>query len=172
MTPTTNMIPGDLSNQRKGRIFVISGTHAEYKTYVHNKIKQNPQLKSNDFCYVNRLQDLYGLDKVHGVFVGTYKSRLDLHDICQRIKIINRLPNIAELFPGEKRHYLDNIEGIKQYKQEFQTNPVRPGDIIYDEYTNETKLMTKNGLQILGTPEVQEIYTPITSQQLWGMYEQ
>lgn len=163
-------------NQRAGRIFVVAGTHAEYKTYVYDKIKQKPELKSNDFCYVNRVQDLLGLDKVHGVFVGTYKSRIDIHDICTRIKLINRLPNIAELFPGEKKHYLDTHPGTRPYQQlqmekqaAIQGHAI--GHVYFDEMTSNAMVITDTGPKILGTPQSPEIFKPITDQDLWGPYD-
>lgn len=130
---------GDLSNARASRIFVVAGNYAEYETYRRNKMLKDESLKSNDFCFVSSRGDLYGLTEMHGVFVGTYKDRPDIHDVCKRIKIVNKLPTSAELFPGEKLLFLEMMEKVRQPSSDYVTPPTVVWDMATQANPNYCK---------------------------------
>ena len=82
-------------NQTSEYIYVVSGTYAEYRNYVRRKIN------SGDIRYYVWVKDvitLFGVDNIKGVFIGSYKDRLDINIIVTRINTIrnrnNKLPII------------------------------------------------------------------------------
>jgi len=94
----------------KSKIFVIAGTNIEgilwrlhdikksctgVPTYG-DKITGKTHRNGSDYVMVNQYEQLRGYKEVHGVFVGTWRERKDLHEI---ITIISTTNNQFEWIP-------------------------------------------------------------------------
>ena len=66
------------------KLFVIAGTHSEYKNYVHKKLNEGSEAF---YVYVSSVDALKGISDPHGVFIGSYKNRKDIRDILNQINI-------------------------------------------------------------------------------------
>ena len=81
------------------KIYIIAGNHNEYMQWVKKNIdriyQSNPtgSISISSFVYVNGLQTLRGHKKVHGYFIGTFRDRLDIHDIVNQIRLTNDVPD-------------------------------------------------------------------------------
>ena len=67
------------------RYFIVAGNHSEYKDWVFKNRSRFPDNNISDFIYVQSSIVLRGYANPHGFFVGTFRSRADLHDIVQTI---------------------------------------------------------------------------------------
>ena len=76
------------------KLFVIAGTHSEYKNYVHKKLKEGSEAF---YVYVSSVDALRGFSDPHGVFIGSYKNRKDIRDILNQINIARSDKNIIPL---------------------------------------------------------------------------
>ena len=87
----------------KSKIFVIAGTNIEgilwrlddikksctgVPTYG-DKITGKTHRNSSDYVMVNQYECLRGYKEIHGVFVGTWRERKDLHEIITIISMTN-----------------------------------------------------------------------------------
>ena len=87
----------------KSKIFVIAGTNIEgilwrlhdikksctgVPTYG-DKITGKTHRNGSDYVMVNQYEQLRGYKEVHGVFVGTWRERKDLHEIITIISTTN-----------------------------------------------------------------------------------
>jgi hypothetical protein len=84
------------------KIYVIPGTHTEGAMYA----KEQCQLRWNsgdtsaclsDYVVVEygRVDKLRGVRNPHGMFVGTWREREDLHDICIQLNLSHDHQNAA-----------------------------------------------------------------------------
>ena len=84
--------------------YVIAGTFDEAKQYVSKKraeyvLSGDPPLLMPNYMIVNDVRHLKGIRDPHGVFIGTWKDRVDIYDIIQTLvlawngenKILNRM---------------------------------------------------------------------------------
>ena len=91
------------------KIFVVAGTHDQYKTYSLKKLKEGFEYCQNNgtmfnmsmsnFVYVNGPEVFRGWNEVHGVFVGTYRDRPDIRDIVREIRRINGIHPSQMIIP-------------------------------------------------------------------------
>lgn len=61
------------------KIFVIAGTHDEFKYYVRDKVLDK------HYVYVSSPDTLRGHQDVHGVFIGTWRERSDIVEILDAV---------------------------------------------------------------------------------------
>jgi len=91
------------------KIFVVAGTLAEFKQFMHKKLDQlwkqyNEEgrmfnISMSDFVYVNSIETLRGHRNIHGYFYGTFRNRPDLRDIVRFIRKTNNVPDGVQLIP-------------------------------------------------------------------------
>lgn len=71
-------------------IYVIAGNFHQAKNYIAQKRQEAltaeiPPLLQDSHLYVNDVTSLRGIVKPHGVFIGTWKERYDIHDILHTL---------------------------------------------------------------------------------------
>lgn len=144
--------------------FVIAGSMKEYDDYVAKKVHggdpdfpMDTGVRHHDFIEVSGISifdhaEEDALTPITGVFIGTYKKRIDLLDITWKIKELNKWPLTKELFPGEKE--LWKAKWVKEFTNQKHYG-VQVGDIQYNPYTDENMVMTDKGFVRLSVP-VQE----------------
>ena len=91
------------------KIFVVAGTLAEFKQFMHKKLDQlwkeySEQgrifnLSMSNFVYVSSIESLAGHRNIHGYFYGSFRNRPDLKDIVRHIRLRNGLPEGEQLIP-------------------------------------------------------------------------
>ena len=91
------------------KIFVVAGNMEQAMTYA--KMKLNEQFGNSlktgetfsgsmsDYVYVKGVDTLRGFNKVHGVFIGSFRERADIRDIVREIRRINNIPPSEQLIP-------------------------------------------------------------------------
>lgn len=72
------------------KIYIVAGNRQEFKRYVQEKYEYylKQAMLMPEYVYVSGPHQLLGLDKVEGFFIGTWKTRPDLHYIQNRIQLI------------------------------------------------------------------------------------
>jgi hypothetical protein len=89
------------------RIFIVSGNHEQYKSWIRdmkniNKIYQADPHRSislSDFVYLAGVEQFRGHNEVHGYFVGSFRDRPDIRDIVREIRRINNIPHNHQVIP-------------------------------------------------------------------------
>lgn len=95
------------------RIFVIAGTHDEFKHYTSDKVLDK------HYVYVSRYESLHGFRDIHGVFIGTWRDRSDIIQILDTlITRTNSIDTIKDLYLQVTSHV------IKNAAKHMHTNPV------------------------------------------------
>lgn len=71
-------------------LYIVAGNFQEYENYVEKKLKEmdSPFAPEVQFKYVASVDTIRGLSKIHGSYIGTYKSRPDIEDIKNAIAAI------------------------------------------------------------------------------------
>ena len=74
------------------RIFVIAGNHAEATDWMKGNIKKRiangeTTVSYSDYALRPNADSLSGIANPHGVFIGTWRERNDMHDVF--MKLIN-----------------------------------------------------------------------------------
>ena len=85
-------------------VFVIAGTFEQARQYISKKrseylLSGDPPLLMPNYLAVTEVRHLKGISRPHGVFIGTWKDRLDIYDIIQTLalswtgenKVLNRM---------------------------------------------------------------------------------
>jgi len=85
-------------------VFVIAGTFDQARQYISKKRSEylrsgEPPLLMPNYLAVTDVRHLKGIRDPHGVFIGTWKDRLDIYDIIQSLalswtgenKVLNRM---------------------------------------------------------------------------------
>lgn len=67
------------------KIFVIAGNVHECNEYC--RIKQSNGLVSSNYIYVSSVSTLRGHQDIHGVFIGTWRTRSDITEILDALLI-------------------------------------------------------------------------------------
>ena len=65
-------------------VWVISGNYQEYLEYVHRAVQES-KYKGKRFRYVASSDTFRGIEKPHGVCIGTWKERSDIMDVMQTL---------------------------------------------------------------------------------------
>ena len=84
-----------------GKIFVIAGNKAEFEDYMRRKIVK--EMKAKDYVdirhayivCVSSANVLAGVSNPHGVFIGSWREREDIHEILDRLMICSHMNNAA-----------------------------------------------------------------------------
>jgi hypothetical protein len=68
--------------------FVIAGNHEQAKHWINNHLKKRQAagettLSSSEYVIVHGSDVLRGRGEVHGVFVGTWRDRMDIEEIVE-----------------------------------------------------------------------------------------
>ena len=66
-------------------IHIVAGNFQEFQNFV---IKKRQMGFHFEYKYVNSVDSIRGLDKIRGLYIGTYKEREDLSQIQEFIHII------------------------------------------------------------------------------------
>jgi hypothetical protein len=94
-----------MSSQNK--IYIIAGNYLEYVDYTASVINY----QDTAYVYVERAENLRGLQNIHGKFIGTWKSREDITDIVHMITLINgKNPLVAK---SDQRDMEEEITATK-----------------------------------------------------------
>lgn len=83
-----------------GKIFVIAGNKAQFEDYMRRRIEE---MKANGYVdfryasivYVSSANVLAGVSNPHGVFIGSWRERKDIHEILDRLMICSHMNNAA-----------------------------------------------------------------------------
>lgn len=85
------------------KIFIVSGTRAEFEYFIRNKAQQLSEsgypISLSDFVYLDNLDKIRGMREVHGYFYGSYRERADLKDILIYIRLANNVPYDTYIIP-------------------------------------------------------------------------
>lgn len=79
-------------------IFVIAGNEPEAYDYINRKLEERIRngdsvSKIDDYKYVHDVKVLRGIENPKGVFIGSWKQRVDIKDIVQQLMIASRSKN-------------------------------------------------------------------------------
>lgn len=74
--------------------YVVAGNYQEYKSHIDEK----GYLKS-EYVYVNSPDQLRGLDKIEGFYIGSYEQRPDIEEIRQQIQLIKFKGKLSQSIP-------------------------------------------------------------------------
>jgi hypothetical protein len=84
------------------KIYVIPGTHTEGAMYAREQCSKrfaagDTSASLSDYVVVEygRVDKLRGVRNPHGVFIGTWRERKDLHDICIQLNLSHNFHNAA-----------------------------------------------------------------------------
>jgi hypothetical protein len=84
------------------KIYVIPGNHAEGARYAREHCMKrydagDTSASLSDYVVVEygQVDKLRGLRNPHGVFIGTWRERKDLHDICIQLNLSHDFQNAA-----------------------------------------------------------------------------
>jgi hypothetical protein len=106
-------------------VYVIAGTFEQAKQYVSKKraeyvLSGDPPLLMPNYMIVSDVVHLKGISKPHGVFIGTWRDRVDIYDIIQ---------TLAMAWNGE--HQMLNRMTLQTPKPKRPT-PLMPKKVIDD----------------------------------------
>ena len=85
------------------KIFVIAGNNAQFEEYKRRKIEEMlakgyvdyVDFRYDDIVYVSSANVLAGVSNPHGVFIGSWRERKDIHEILDRLMICSHMNNAA-----------------------------------------------------------------------------
>lgn len=89
---------------RNDRYFVIAGNANQANEFIKRKALElfnagDIDISLSHFSYVSTPDTLRGHSEVHGWFVGTYRDRPDIEELCTMIRIINKVPANTWIIP-------------------------------------------------------------------------
>ena len=76
------------------KLFIVAGNHEQYKQWLKtnwDRIQQMGITRRLDVIYVSGPDTFRGCANVHGFFIGTFRNRQDIKQICDMICICNNL---------------------------------------------------------------------------------
>jgi hypothetical protein len=76
------------------QIYVVAGNYNQFRDYCTRKGTVGNDNKQ--YMYVERPDSLRGLNSIKGVYIGTWRSRPDIEEIQQQIRIIKSTMNAKE----------------------------------------------------------------------------
>jgi hypothetical protein len=86
----------------RDKIYVIPGTGSEGYEYVKKQCVKRyaageTSVPMSDYVIINEggVAMLRGIRNPHGVFIGTWRDRKDLHDICIQLNLSHNFRNAA-----------------------------------------------------------------------------
>ena len=74
-------------------IYIVAGNFQEFQNFV---IKKRQMGIHFEYKYVNSVDSIRGLDRIRGLYIGTYKERPDLPELKEFIHIIKSQHNFYE----------------------------------------------------------------------------
>ena len=81
------------------KIYVIAGNTQEFLHYRADKwtsLKDTVDgININDFINVSSCNVLRGVTNPHGVFIGTWRNRLDINEVLNTLSLFSHAPNAA-----------------------------------------------------------------------------
>lgn len=75
-------------------IHIVAGNYSEFQDFV---IKKRQMGFHFQYKYVNDVDSIRGLDKIRGLYIGTYKERPDLPEIQEFIHIIKSKHDFVDI---------------------------------------------------------------------------
>ena len=84
-------------------IHIVAGNFDEFQNFV---IKKRQMGFHFEYRYVRDVDSIRGLDRIRGLYIGTYKDRPDLPEIQEFIYIIKSKHNFYENNAWQVYHYL------------------------------------------------------------------
>ena len=77
--------PKDAPHTATDPLWIVAGTYKEFEDFV---IKKRMMGLFFDYRYVRDADSIRGLERIRGLYIGTYKDRVDWPQIEEHIKII------------------------------------------------------------------------------------
>ena len=77
--------PKDSAHTATHPLWIVAGTHQEFEDFV---IRKRIMGLFFDYRYVRDADSIRGLQRIRGLYIGTYKDRVDWPQIEEHIKII------------------------------------------------------------------------------------
>ena len=77
--------PKDSPQTANDPLWIVAGTHQEFEDFV---IRKRIMGLFFDYRYVRDADSIRGLQRIRGLYIGTYKDRVDWPQIEEHIKII------------------------------------------------------------------------------------
>lgn len=77
--------PKDSPQTATDPLWIVAGTHQEFEDFV---IRKRMMGLFFDYRYVRDADSIRGLQRIRGLYIGTYKDRVDWPQIEEHIKII------------------------------------------------------------------------------------
>lgn len=86
-------------------IYIVAGTHLEFKQYVAKKKEEyrrrKPEMREESkpmpyYHYVKNKYDLMGLTNIKGYYIGTASKRADIRQIKQAIEYVKERAELLE----------------------------------------------------------------------------
>jgi hypothetical protein len=74
-------------------IHIVAGNFQEFQDFVIKKRQMGFQF---EYKYVSDVDSIRGLDRIRGLYIGTYKERADLPELKEFIHIIKSQHNFYE----------------------------------------------------------------------------
>ncbi len=84
-------------------IHIVAGNFSEFQDFV---IKKRQMGFHFEYRYVRDVDSIRGLDRIRGLYIGTYKDRPDLSEIQEFIHIIKSKHNFYENIAWHDYRYL------------------------------------------------------------------
>lgn len=75
-------------------IHIVAGNYQEFQNFV---IRKRQKGFNFNYAYVNDVDSIRGLNKIRGLYVGSYKTRPDLSQIQEFIHIIKSKSNYVDI---------------------------------------------------------------------------
>jgi hypothetical protein len=69
-------------------LLVIARNYDQYANWIHQRA-----LSNEDWRYVNGIDSIRGIENPHGIFIGTWYERWDIHDILIHLVASSRVEN-------------------------------------------------------------------------------
>jgi hypothetical protein len=118
------------------KIYVIAGTAREATEWMKNNLQKRILNGENvigmsEYAYVTGVDTLRGIRNPHGVFIGSWKERLDIFDIVQQLMLssIHVNPALSKIYNDLKPQVrgktatsilIDELTYVQQTHQNLQ----------------------------------------------------
>ena len=75
-------------------IYIVAGNYQEFQNFVIRKRQMGIHF---EYKYVSNVASIRGLDKIRGLYIGTYKERPDLPELKEFIHIIKTKHDFVDI---------------------------------------------------------------------------
>ena len=89
-------------------IHIVAGNFDEFQDFVIKKRQMGFQF---EYRYVSDVDSIRGLDRIRGLYIGTYKKRTDLSQIQEFIHIIKTKHDFIDITWHDYRYLILSVYG-------------------------------------------------------------